>query len=107
MSEANGKLEMWALVELMGHSRIVGLVTEQTVAGSPMLRVDVPTPDGAGTKFTRFFSGNAIYGISPIEKPIALILAARQDAVPVKQYELPQLAAMDPHDGDGDREGDV
>ncbi|REC35230.1 hypothetical protein [Parabacteroides distasonis] len=36
------KFDLWCVVELFGHSRIAGRCTEQNVAGTNMLRVDVP-----------------------------------------------------------------
>jgi protein-disulfide isomerase-like protein with CxxC motif len=32
--------DQWAVIELMGHVTIIGRVTETTLAGAPMLRVD-------------------------------------------------------------------
>lgn len=90
MSEQT-KFEEWALVELMGHQRIVGRVTEQTIAGGAFLRVDVPDADGK-TKFTRFYGTSAIYAINPISAEIAITMAQKMDAAPVHRYELPQLA---------------
>ena len=40
MSEAEFKT--WAIVEVMGHVEYAGFVTAETIAGSAMLRVDVP-----------------------------------------------------------------
>src|SRR5205807_1686045 len=66
MSEnTKSTFEEWALVELFGHSRIVGKVTEATIAGGAFIRVDVPDKDG-NTVFTRFFGPGAIYSMSPI-----------------------------------------
>lgn len=57
--ERNGnKFEHWALVELMGHQRIAGLVSEQTIAGKGFIRVDVPKENGE-IIFTRFFGPDA------------------------------------------------
>lgn len=33
----------WAIVEMLGHRRILGQLSEVTVAGSTMLRVDTPS----------------------------------------------------------------
>jgi hypothetical protein len=90
-SEAK-KFEHWALVELMGHQRIVGRCTEETIAGTAMLRVDVPTKDGNGVEFTRFYGSAAIYAISPISKELAVRMAAQGGAEPVKRYELEAFA---------------
>ena len=89
MQSETPKLDMWALVELMGHNRIVGRVTEETIAGTSMLRVDVPKADGS-INFTRFYGGASIYAISPIEKETAIALAQKCDSAPVRAYELPQ-----------------
>ena len=35
------KFDLWCVVELFGHSRIAGRCTEQNVAGTNMLRIDV------------------------------------------------------------------
>ena len=34
--------EQWAIVEIFGHQRIAGKVTEQTIGGCSFVRVDVP-----------------------------------------------------------------
>jgi len=93
MSEPAEKstFDEWALVELFGHSRIVGHVTEQSIAGGAFVRVDVPGKDGE-TKFTRFFGHSAIYSILPIARDVALQLAASQDPAPVSYYDLLALA---------------
>lgn len=31
----------WAILELMGHRRLAGFITEQEIGGSAMLRLDV------------------------------------------------------------------
>ena len=32
----------WAIVEMMGHVKLAGLISEQVIAGGKLLRVDVP-----------------------------------------------------------------
>jgi len=88
---AETKFETWALVELFGHARIVGLVTEQSIGGASFIRVDVPKPDGT-TDFTRLFGSSAIYAISPITKDLAVRMAQVASARPVEAYEIPKLA---------------
>ncbi len=36
------KFENWCLVELFGHQQIAGWVTEATIGGCALVRVDVP-----------------------------------------------------------------
>lgn len=110
MSEQREPLDLWALVELMGRQRIVGRVSEQSIAGVPMLRVDVPGRD-AKTKFTRFYGGSAIYAISPIGEKEAIAMAQNLDVEPVKAWELPALITMgdedDPPPPDGNNNGGI
>lgn len=87
-TETKKTFDEWALVELFGHARIVGKVTEATIAGGAFIRVDVPNDDGSAVVFTRFFGPGAIYSMSPIDKDLALKLAKAQQAEPVKVYEL-------------------
>ena len=66
MSETQG-LETWAIVELFGHQKIAGHISEANVAGTTMLRVDVPEVDGQAA-FTRLYGGSAIYSITPTDE---------------------------------------
>lgn len=84
--------ETWALVELFGHNRIVGKVSEVAIGGSSFIRVDVPKPDGT-PRYSRIFGAAAIYAINPIDSATAIRLAQSIDAVPVQPYEVPRLAA--------------
>ncbi len=48
------KLELNAVVELFGHQRIAGKVTEQTVGSATFVRIDVPqTPREHGFSNSR------------------------------------------------------
>lgn len=42
MNNQQTKFDSWCIVELFGHSKIAGKCTEENIAGSNMLRVDVP-----------------------------------------------------------------
>lgn len=81
----------WCLVELFGHQKIVGKVSEATMAGGAFLRVDVPAFNGSPA-FTRFYSPGSIYSISPISEQMARDLMMSYRNEPVSRFELPQLA---------------
>ena len=82
------KLDCWGVVEIMGHTRLAGHLLEEERLGSVMLRVDVPKPDGE-INFTRWFSGGAIFSISPTTREMAIAMAqVGADGPPVKAYEL-------------------
>ena len=63
-----------ALVELFGHTRIAGLVTEQVIAGQGFVRVDVPETTRSPA-FSRIFGPSAIYSMTPITEELARQLA--------------------------------
>lgn len=81
----------WALVELFGHQKIVGKVSEATLAGGAFLRVDVPAV-AENKAYTRFYGPSAIYSISPITEEIALALISQYRNEPVSRFDLPRLA---------------
>lgn len=56
------ELNSWAIVELMGHCRIYGKVTEEERFGVKMGRVDIPAPDG--TFVTQYFGGGSVYRLT-------------------------------------------
>lgn len=90
MTNETTKFEHWALVEIMGHQRIAGLVSEVSVAGKGFIRVDVPNQNGE-IIFTRFYSPDAIYCVSPTDKQIAIGLAVKCASRPVSIYDLARL----------------
>jgi len=68
----------WAIVEQMGHKTIVGHVSEQLVAGVPLLRIDVPGLDGStDPKATQFIHTSTLYALTPTTEAIARKAAAR------------------------------
>jgi hypothetical protein len=86
----------WALVELFGHQKIVGKVSEASFAGGAFLRVDVPAFNGAA-EFTRFFGPGAIYSINPVTEEVARGLMVNYRNEPVSRFELPQIAEKVEH----------
>jgi hypothetical protein len=81
------KFEAWGLLELFGHQRLAGKLTEQTIGGCHFVRIDVP-PVGDIQGYTRFFTSGAIYSMTPTSESIARGLATRLQAMPVQPYEL-------------------
>ncbi len=83
----------WAIVELMGHRRLAGFVSEATLGGAAMLRLDIPAagpvaPDASPWSASQFYSGAAVYCITPTTEEIARAVAARAQPSPVARWEL-------------------
>lgn len=92
MAEAK-PFESWALVELFGHNRIAGLVTEAEIGGGKFIRVDVPAI-GEARPLTKLYGPAAIYAITPLEKDTALALAKRIDPAPVQAWDAKHLLGL-------------
>jgi len=85
------------VLELMGHRRLGGFLSEVEVGGQVMLRIDVPSEPAV----TQFYSASAVYAITPTTEEIARGLASRMRPSPVHRYELPAVMAPVSND-DGD-----
>lgn len=89
----------WAVVELFGHQRLAGLVTEATIGGCSFLRVDVPEQpahrEGAQPvpAYTRYFGQGAIYALNPCSEQIARVAAAELRSRPPIPFALPDITA--------------
>ena len=83
--------KQWAIVELFGHARIAGLLTEQTIGGSSIVRVDVPEFVSEGQTFpsvTRLLGQASIYGITFVDEATATIAAREIRYQPVSVWSL-------------------
>lgn len=108
----------WAVVELMGHVRIAGLLSEEERFGSKVGRIDIPSPiavcmpcggsvgkndaceqcrgKGAvgGGFVTQFFGGSSVYRITFVSEEAARAVAKSSQPQPIHSWEMPkQLAA--------------
>ncbi|MFA6134430.1 MAG: hypothetical protein WC869_10500 [Phycisphaerae bacterium] len=75
----------WAIVELMGRNVIAGRISEEVIAGVAMLRVDVPACKEQ-PEYTKFYSGSAVYGITPTDEATALRAVDRLQVAPIAPY---------------------
>jgi len=59
MQEQQKGFKEWAILELMGHRRLAGLVSEQQIGGASFIRIDIPGKDGpllSEFQATQFYS---------------------------------------------------
>ncbi|MCG8417610.1 MAG: acetyltransferase [Proteobacteria bacterium] len=79
--------EGWAIVELLGHRRRAGEIRECTIAGKPMLAITIPRK--GKDPITQYYSGEAVYGITPCTEETATAVAhSLHWAPPVHVYDL-------------------
>lgn len=112
--DGDEKFDCWALVEVMGHSRYAGRVTEQAVGGCNFVRVDVPAFEDHPA-FTKLLGSASIFAITPVTEDIARGMAKQFRNKPVSVYDLPSAMSQrqlsmapvipdDAVDSDGDEE---
>lgn len=109
MSETNVRPEAfdcWCVLELFGHVRLAGRVTEASIGGCSLLRVDVPDKNG-GVEFTRYFGNGAIYSMTPVTEDVARRVGNGSAAAPVKPWEMPRPALTAAPDDEEDHTAGV
>ncbi len=90
MNTNQEKFDLWCIVELFGHAKIAGRCTEQNVAGTNMLRVDVPETT-TQPSFTRLFGSGAIYAINPVDEATARHYASKLQIQPIDSWNISEL----------------
>jgi len=89
------QFDEWALVELMGHQRIAGRVTEAEIGGCKFVRVDVPESDDGRQPMTKFLGPASIYAITPMSEESARSVASRIDAAPISAWDARRLVEIE------------
>lgn len=96
----------WTILELMGHRRLAGYVTEAEIAGGKFIRIDVPGKDGHGprsTVATQYYGASSVYCLTPTTEEIARAVAERNQVEPAQPWEIkPALPAARPVPDDPD-----
>lgn len=94
------KPQRWAILELFGHQRIAGAISEEVIGGASLVRVDVPevryTADGAERVIpahTACFGAAAIYSVRWVDEAMCLLVAQNLRSEPVNSYTL--LSALE------------
>ena len=112
------KFECWAIVEVMGHSKYAGFVSEQAMGGASFVRVDVPEcvyeeerpgKDADGyvdygaprvkstvtvPAFTKLLGQSSIFAITPTTEHLARAAASGFRARPISEYDLPEVKSV-------------
>lgn len=81
------QFENWALIELFGHQRIAGKVTEQQVGGCSFVRVDVPETK-SHPAYSKLFGNGAIYAITITDEDTARKAAEYYEPAPMDKWTI-------------------
>lgn len=95
---------VWACVELMGHVKLAGRLTEEEKFGAKLGRLDIPTEDGGFV--TQFFGGGSIYRVTLVTEDVARHIAKRTQPEPVHSWDFPKQLAGRPVVSTGDTDPD-
>lgn len=111
VNSSDEALDMWAFVEVMGHSKIAGRLTTRKLGTSVMLQVDVLKPDGTGAWYSKLYAPSSLFSITPCTEEYCLKWskeAARYNATPIPyieaQRQLPEGSAPRTIDVEDDEE---
>ena len=92
-SAGNPQFDEWCIVELFGHQKMAGHVTQSPLGD--MLRVDVHTDEDT-ILYTRFINPKAIYAINPVSQEVALLVGRQFAQPPVSHWELQDMLPKQP-----------
>jgi len=96
MNNVSDEIRNWAVVELMGHKVVAGLISKSEMLGKPLLRVDVPATSAYG-EFTQFYGESAIYCVTFVSEEVARRTAEANKTNPVSVY-VPDLITRENHE---------
>lgn len=83
--------EEWALLELMGHRKLAGKVSEETIASQTFIRIDIYSSENK-IELTQYYNASAVYCMTPTTKEIAINFSKRNITIPITKWELlPEL----------------
>jgi hypothetical protein len=86
----NEKIELYALVELFGHQKIAGTITEHSFGPSTFIRIDVPETENQPA-FTRLVNPSAVYAINPVTKEVMESLVLSIQAKPIDSWDIRKM----------------
>lgn len=92
MTNSDSAFKEWCILELMGHRKLGGLVSEQQIAGAVFLRIDIYSSEEVLA--SQLYSPAAVYCITPCDETIARLYGDRHKPEPVTRWELPSKTAV-------------
>lgn len=78
------------VLELFGHQRIAGYISEHNFAGASFVRVDVPEV-GTTPAFSKMFHPNAVYAFNPVDVETMMFVAEQCRIKPLTAFDLSEM----------------
>ena len=95
MTATQGTFEQWAIIELIGHRRLGGLVTEVEMFGTKMARVDTPPGEEGGQTITQSSGGSSIYALTVTDEETARAVARASQQRPVERWSARRMLQVE------------
>lgn len=108
--EPNEKIDTWGVVEVLGRQTFAGRISEHTIGGAALLRVDVPAVVEkripamypcdrervlhGQPAFTRYIGLGSIYALTPCTEEVARKVAEQARKYPVDLVAMPQVDTL-------------
>lgn len=86
------QFDHWAIVEVFGHVRLAGRVSEATIGGCAFVRVDVPET-AQHPAFSRLYGQGAIYSLTLVSEAVARLAAERVQEKPLTIW-MPEVRML-------------
>lgn len=90
--EQTEQFETWALIEIMGHTKVAGMARTKTFGSTVMLQVDIPETT-TQPAFTKMYSMSSIFSITPVTEELAIMHAEAYKVHAVTEYSV-QMALL-------------
>lgn len=84
------KLNTPAIIELFGHGKMAGHVSEHVIGSSAFIRVEVPKTDRQEA-FSRLLHPNSIYALNPCTEDVMMAMANSYNYTPITAWDLPDV----------------
>jgi hypothetical protein len=86
----------WVIMEIMGHRKIGGRLSEEVLAGTSFLRMDIPKrPEKEADEqttldwyATQYYGGSSIFSITVVTEKVARQFAYNSQPLPATEWEL-------------------
>ena len=89
MQNQSQPVELWAIIELFGHQKMAGKISEHVLAGN-FIRIDVPETKKQAA-YSRMVNPSAVYAINPVTETVARSMAERYQTKPLDAWDISEM----------------
>lgn len=87
-SKVNSEQSMWGILEILGHRKLAGLLKQEQILGTSLIRIDCYSQDREKPLFTQYYSPQSVFSLLPCSEEVAKKYTDSCQFVPVQKWEL-------------------